>query len=84
MICETTASELSMKKFLFLTRRTIATREALRLECGRVLKQGFGTDWGEADEGIHCVAGRMRKDRFSAVAVRVMKAAREIERRLRA
>ncbi len=99
--CVRAALRLKLKRF---TRRTITTREALRLECDRVLKQGFGTDWGEADEGIHCVAvpvferpdhllaavwvssvaGRMPKGRFSAVAVEVMKAAREIERRLRA
>jgi DNA-binding IclR family transcriptional regulator len=68
------------------------------------LKQGYGTDRGEADEGIHCVAapvfdrpdhllaavwvssvaGRMPQARFAAVAVEVKKAAREIERRLRA
>jgi len=99
--CERVIQRLTLRRF---TSRTITTREALRLECGRVLRQGFGTDWGEADEGIHCVAapvfdrpdhllaavwvssvaGRMPKGRFSAVAAEVMKAAREIERRLRA
>ena len=69
-----------------------------------VVKQGFATDWGEADEGIHCVAapirdrqnvlvatiwvsgiaGRMPRSAFASVAVEVVKAAGEIERRLRA
>jgi DNA-binding IclR family transcriptional regulator len=99
--CERAIPRLELRKF---TRRTITTREALQLECGRVLKQGYGTDRGEADEGIHCVAapvfdrpdhllaavwvssvaGRMPQARFAAVAVEVKKAAREIERRLRA
>lgn len=99
--CEPAIERLELKRF---TRRTIRTKEALRLECARVLKQGYGTDWGEADEGIHCVAapvfdrpdhllaavwvssvaGRMPKGRFPDVAVEVMNAAREIERRLRA
>ena len=72
-------------------------------ECDRVVEQGYSTDWGEADEGIHCVAapvrdrsnvlvaaiwvsgiaGRMPKTLFPSVAVHVMKAAQEIERKLR-
>jgi DNA-binding IclR family transcriptional regulator len=43
-------------KLARFTGRTITTKEALRLECERVVKLGYGTDWGEADEGIHCVA----------------------------
>jgi DNA-binding IclR family transcriptional regulator len=86
------------------TARTITTRDLLVKECERVQAQGYGTDWGEADEGIHCVAapvferphhviatiwvsavsGRMPKSKFASVAVQVMKAAREIERRLHA
>lgn len=92
---------LKLKRF---TSRTITDKTALRKESERVLKLGYGTDWGEADEGIHCVAapvfdrpdhllavvwassvaGRMPKGRFAAVAVEVMRAARAIERRLRA
>ena len=99
--CERTIQRLKLKRF---TARTITTKEALRMECERVVKLGYGTDWGEADEGIHCVAapvfdrpnhllaviwasavaGRMPKARFPKVAVEVMKAAREIERRLQA
>lgn len=98
---EETIQRLKLARF---TGRTITTREALRKECERVVKLGHGTDWGEADEGIHCVAapvfdrpnhlmavvwasavaGRMPKGSFARVAVEVMKAAREIERRLRA
>jgi IclR family transcriptional regulator, KDG regulon repressor len=39
-----------------LTERTITTKEALRRECESIVEQGYSTDWGEADEGIHCVA----------------------------
>ena len=97
--CERTIQRLKLKRF---TARTITTKEALRQECERVVKLGYGTDWGEADEGIHCVAapvfdrpnhllavvwasavaGRIPKAHFPKVAVEVMKAAREIERRL--
>jgi DNA-binding IclR family transcriptional regulator len=97
--CERAIQRLRLARF---TARTITTKEALRQECERVVKLGYGTDWGEADEGIHCVAapvfdrpnhllaviwasavaGRMPKARFPKVAVEVMKAAREIERRL--
>lgn len=96
-----TIQRLKLPRF---TARTITTKEALRQECEHVVKLGYGTDWGEADEGIHCVAvpvfdrpnhllaviwasavaGRMPKARFPKVAVEVMKAAHEIERRLRA
>jgi IclR family transcriptional regulator, KDG regulon repressor len=38
------------------TARTLTDREALRQKCESVLKLGYGTDWGEADEDIHCVA----------------------------
>jgi DNA-binding IclR family transcriptional regulator len=99
--CERTIQRLKLARF---TARTITTKEALRQECERVVKLGYGTDWGEGDEGIHCVAapvfdrpnhllaviwasavaGRMPKAHFPKVAVEVMKAAREIERRLRA
>ena len=99
--CERTIQRLKLPRF---TARTITTKETLRQECERVVKLGYGTDWGEADEGIHCVAapvfdrpnhllaviwasavaGRMPKARFPKVAVEVMKAAREIERRLQA
>ena len=39
------------------TARTLTDKDTLRAECERVTKQGYATDWGEADEGIHCVAG---------------------------
>lgn len=38
------------------TVRTISDRKALRRECERIVVNGFSTDFGEADEGIHCVA----------------------------
>ncbi|MCC9608963.1 IclR family transcriptional regulator [Blastopirellula sp. JC733] len=38
------------------TDRTITSRTKLKEECDRILHQGYATDWGEADEGIHCVA----------------------------
>lgn len=51
------------------TRRTITTAEALRSECERVVVRGYGTDWGEADEGIHCVAAPVfsKPDHLQAV-----------------
>ncbi len=86
------------------TEHTITDKATLRKECARVVKQGYATDWGEADEGIHCVAapirdrlnflistlwvsgiaGRMPNSMFASVADEVIKAAGEIERRLRA
>lgn len=98
---ERAISRIKLERF---TERTITDKEALRKECERVVKLGYGADWGEADEGIHCVAapvfdqpnhllaviwasavaGRMPKGKFAGVAVEVMKAAREIERRLHA
>ena len=97
---ETTIRRLSQDRF---TDRTITDRSMLREECEAVVAQGYATDWGEADEGIHCVAapvfdqpnhllavvwasavaGRMPRERFAAVAVEVMLAASDIERRLR-
>ena len=85
------------------TDRTITDKQKLREECDLVVEQGYSIDWGEADEGIHCVAapvrdrsnvlvaaiwvsgiaGRMPKTLFPSVAVHVMKAAQEIERKLR-
>src|SRR3954466_1921067 len=38
------------------THRTSTDRSDLLKECERVVAQGYGTDFGEADEGIHCVA----------------------------
>ncbi len=98
---ETTIRRLKLQRY---TDRTITDRSQLREECEAIVTDGYGTDWGEADEGIHCVAapvrdrqnqlvatiwasgiaGRMPKDRFPEVAVEVMQAAHEIERRLRA
>ena len=93
---------LNRIKLTRCTARTITNKDVLRKECEGVLKLGYATDWGEADEGIHCVAapirdrlkvlaatiwvsgiaGRMPKRMFPAVAVEVMTAAAEIERRL--
>ena len=98
---ETTIRRLKLQRF---TDRTITDRNQLREECEAIVSDGYGTDWGEADEGIHCVAapvrdrqnqlvatiwasgiaGRMPKAAFPAVAGEVVKAAAEIERRLKA
>jgi DNA-binding IclR family transcriptional regulator len=50
---ETTIRRLRLERF---TDRTLTDRQALRAECEAVVAQGYATDWGEADEGIHCVA----------------------------
>ncbi len=98
---ERTINRIKLERF---TERTITDKEVLRKECERVVKLGYGTDGGEADEGIHCVAapirdrlnvlvatiwvsgiaGRMPKSKFASLSVEVIKAAGEIERRLRA
>jgi DNA-binding IclR family transcriptional regulator len=98
---EQTLAGLNLVRF---TERTITTAEALRQECERVVARGYSTDWGEADEGIHCVAApvfertdhllatvwvsaiarRMPRESFEKVAGEVMRAAREIEGRIRA
>ncbi|RFC42698.1 MAG: IclR family [Verrucomicrobia bacterium] len=50
---ERTIAGLNLVRF---TERTITTTEALRRECECVVESGYSTDWGEADDGIHCVA----------------------------
>jgi DNA-binding IclR family transcriptional regulator len=50
---ERTIDSLKLVRF---TDRTITERAALRRECEQVVAEGYATDWGEADEGIHCVA----------------------------
>lgn len=97
---ERTIARIELKRS---TDRTITDKQRLREECDLVVAQGYSIDWGEADEGIHCVAapirdrsnvlvaaiwvsgiaGRMPKNVFASVAVHVMKAAQEIERKLR-
>ncbi|MFT5109912.1 MAG: DNA-binding IclR family transcriptional regulator [Pseudoalteromonas tetraodonis] len=42
------------------TKRTITTRRELKSECESILEKGYSVDWGEADEGIHCVAAPIR------------------------
>lgn len=96
---DATIRRIKLNRF---TDRTITTRSKLKEECDRILEQGYSTDWGEADEGIHCVAapihdpqgtliatvwvsgiaGRMPKKIFPAVGEQVIKAAREIERKM--
>jgi len=39
-----------------LTARTITDRAELLRECQRIVQSGYSTDYGEADEGIHCIA----------------------------
>lgn len=38
------------------TPRTITDRGELLRECQRIVQCGYSTDYGEADEGIHCIA----------------------------
>lgn len=38
------------------TSRTITDRAELLRECLRIVQSGYSTDYGEADEGIHCIA----------------------------
>ncbi len=38
------------------TAQTITDRTELENECQRIVKQGYSTDYAEADEGIHCIA----------------------------
>ena len=38
------------------TPRTITDRAELTRECQRIVQSGYSTDYGEADEGIHCIA----------------------------
>lgn len=54
---DATIDRIKLKRF---TERTITKRIQLKEECQRVLKQGYAVDWGEADEGIHCVAAPIR------------------------
>jgi DNA-binding IclR family transcriptional regulator len=38
------------------TKRTITKKPLLKTECERIVKQGYSTDYAEADDGIHCIA----------------------------
>lgn len=38
------------------TSRTITKKPLLKTECERIVKQGYSTDYAEADDGIHCIA----------------------------
>jgi len=60
---ERTINRIKLEQF---TDRTITDKATLRAECERVMKQGFATDLGEADEGIHCVAAPIR-DRLNVL-----------------
>lgn len=64
---EATIKRIELKRF---TERTITRRNDLALECQRVVKQGYAVDWGEADEGIHCVAAPIH-DRLGVVIATV-------------
>jgi DNA-binding IclR family transcriptional regulator len=48
------------------TERTITDRSELKKECDQILEKGYSVDWGEAAEGIHCVAAPIR-DRSGAL-----------------
>lgn len=50
------------------TKRTITKPEDLKKECERILREGYAEDWGEADEGIHCVAAPIRNRSDTLVA----------------
>ncbi|MCR9197685.1 MAG: IclR family transcriptional regulator [Planctomycetaceae bacterium] len=39
------------------TSRTITGRSELKQECKRIVACGYSTDYAEADEGVHCIAG---------------------------
>ncbi|MDZ4290121.1 MAG: IclR family transcriptional regulator [Prosthecobacter sp.] len=52
------------------TERTITDKDALRKECEQVIRQGYSTDHGEADEGIHCVAAPLR-DRLNGLVATI-------------
>lgn len=43
-----------------VTPTTITTLSDLRRECKRIVSDGYSTDFAEADEGIHCIAGPIR------------------------
>jgi DNA-binding IclR family transcriptional regulator len=51
------------------TPRTITDRAELLRECERIIQSGYSTDYGEADEGIHCIAAPVysRHNRLEAV-----------------
>lgn len=39
------------------TSRTITGKSELEKECERIVACGYSTDYAEADEGVHCIAG---------------------------
>lgn len=63
----TTIGRLKLVRF---TETTICKKPELKKECLRVLEQGYSTDWGEADPGIHCVAAPIC-DRLGALVATI-------------
>lgn len=51
------------------TSRTITSRRELSKECARIVANGYATDFGEADDGIHCVAAPVFGSHEQLVAV---------------
>ena len=47
---------LSVMELVQCTPRTITDKVELLRECERILACGYSTDYGEADEGIHCIS----------------------------
>jgi len=60
---DATIKRIKLNRF---TNRTITRAGELKKECDRIRQQGYGVDWGEADEGIHCVAAPIQ-DRSEAL-----------------
>ena len=54
---EQRAETFSQIKLTASTPRTITTKKELVAECERIVANGYSTDYAEADEGIHCIAG---------------------------
>jgi DNA-binding IclR family transcriptional regulator len=54
---QATIKRLKLDRF---TNRTITKRSDLKKECEQIVRRGYSTDWGEADEGINCLAAPIR------------------------
>lgn len=62
------AAALDQIKLTPTTMRTITSKSLLRRELRQIRSNGFATDFGEANEGIHCVAAPICQANGEAVA----------------
>ncbi|MDG2389083.1 MAG: IclR family transcriptional regulator [Planctomycetaceae bacterium] len=62
---QATIKRIKLDRF---TSRTITNRSDLKKKCEQIVSQGYSADWGEADEGINCLAAPICDQSGSLIA----------------